>query len=131
MIATASGCMGRGSSLRLLLSAEEAAVGGDVVTGVTGGERGERGRCLTASLCRSDLRARVLEGIGDRVVEAQRCPFVGGVVPGIGPTGRAGRFEESRVEPVLDDCIWHAIVQCARGTGEPGRAVGVAACRRD
>ena len=50
----------------------------------------------------ADLRSRFLEGVGDRVLEAQRAAFARGGVPCVGPAARAGGLEERRVEPGLD-----------------------------
>jgi hypothetical protein len=51
---------------------------------------------------RWDLRARFLEGVGDRVLEVQQAAFAGGGIPCVGPAPCAGGLEERFIEPGLD-----------------------------
>ena len=60
------------------------------------------GRGLVAPAAPADLRAWFLEGVGDRVLEAQRAAFARGGVPCVGPAPCAGGLEERLIEPGLD-----------------------------
>ena len=59
---------------------------------------GRRREPLSRFVVRADLRARFLEGKGDRVLEAEYTALAGRGVPSVGSVTRAGRREEARVK---------------------------------
>src|SRR5215211_7835489 len=77
------------------------------------------------------LRGWFFEGIGDRVLEAQRAAFARCGVPCIGPTECAGGFEELLVESRLDRVLRVVIAVCASGADERRGALWVAVHRGD
>ena len=89
-------------------------------------ERSAQSHADVARGCVRGLGSRFLEGVGDRVLEAQRAAFARGGIPCVGPAPCAGGLEERRVEPGLDRIL---------GLGRSGvrqrrRRVLRRACRR-
>ena len=77
-----------------------------------------------------DLGVRFVEGVGDRVLEAQLAAVARGDVPRVAATVRAGGFNERMVEPGLDSIKCLGVV-CGSGADERGGAFGVAMHRGD
>jgi hypothetical protein len=75
---------------------------------------------------RSDLRAPLLEGKRDGVLERKCAALPDRVVPSIGSVTCAGRREEPRVEPLLDGIPWVIVAMGGRGTDETRGAMVVA-----
>src|SRR5215213_495577 len=75
---------------------------------------------------RSDLRARLLEGVGDGGLEAQQLPVASRGVPCVWPILHSGRVEERRAEPGIDGVFGLAPLRSC-GADEPRCALGVAA----
>ena len=69
---------------------------------------------------------RAVEGVGDRVLEAQRAAFARGGVPRVGAVACAGGLEERRVEPGVDGVVGLAVAVCGCGADEARGAVVVA-----
>src|SRR5438874_13002374 len=76
---------------------------------------------------RTDLRARLLECVGDRVLEAQDAAFAGRGVPGVCAVACAGGIEKRCIEPRVDGVLGFAVAVCSSSADECCRALGVAA----
>src|SRR6266540_509312 len=90
------------------------------------GWRGERRRCVTSSPCGLELHGRLFEGVGDRVLEAQRVAFARGGIPCVGPAPCAGGLEECPLEPGLDRILGFVVAVCVGGADECRGALVVA-----
>ena len=69
-------------------------------------ERSAQSHADVARGCVRGLGSRFLEGVGDRVLEAQRAAFARGGIPCVGSAPCAGGLEERLVEPGLDRVLW-------------------------
>jgi hypothetical protein len=124
-------CMDASTSVAAAPSSQkEQRVVAEVVTSATVAGVGWR-RWVTARPSRSDLGARLLKGVGDRVFEAQRAAVALGGIPGVCAVARACRPEELRVEPGVDRVFGpiDAILRC--GAEQARGSVVVAADYRD
>jgi two-component system sensor histidine kinase VanS len=74
----------------------------------------------------ADLRARLLERVGDRLLEAEHAPFAGSSIPCVGPATCGGWLEERLVEPGVERIVGFAVAVCLSSADEPSGPSGLA-----
>src|SRR6185437_7212898 len=85
------------------------------------GDRGDGWRPLWRAM--SARSRRLVEGVGGRIVDAQRGSLADGGVPGVGAVAGSCGFEEGCIESGIDEVPELVVAVSGGSAGEPRRAI--------